>query len=145
VTGQVLVVARDAYNRDLCLTHRIQYVHTYLLAKIWHIAQVSLSRKKSATTGKDHSMVYLEGSDPAVPSVNPATPDGKRRPGPDRHCCQMPYTLSNQVVSSGGKRGDAEAWFSICDLRAPRGNPQIYKRYHKNSSTYESMRSNGRI
>jgi hypothetical protein len=40
VTGQVRALARDVYGRDICLTQRIQYVHTYLLAKIWHIAQV---------------------------------------------------------------------------------------------------------
>jgi len=39
VTGQVRALARDVYSRYLCLTQRIQYVHT-LLAKIWHIAQV---------------------------------------------------------------------------------------------------------
>jgi hypothetical protein len=37
VTGQVRALAKDVYGRDLCLTQRIQYVHTYLLAKIWHI------------------------------------------------------------------------------------------------------------
>jgi len=40
VTGQVRALARDVYGRDLCLTQPIHYVHTYLLAKIWHIAQV---------------------------------------------------------------------------------------------------------
>jgi len=36
----------DVYGRDLCLTQRIQYVHTYLLAKIWHIPQVFPVSKK---------------------------------------------------------------------------------------------------
>jgi hypothetical protein len=40
VTGQVRALAKDVYGRDLCLTQRIQYVPTYLLVKIWRIAQV---------------------------------------------------------------------------------------------------------
>jgi hypothetical protein len=34
------LLAREAYNRDLDLAQRIQYVHTYLLAKIWYTSQV---------------------------------------------------------------------------------------------------------
>jgi len=44
--GQVKATAREVYGRDLCLIHRIQYVHTYLLAKIWHIAQIFPIPKK---------------------------------------------------------------------------------------------------
>jgi len=32
--------ARTAYARNLCLAHQVQYVQTYLLAKIWDLAQV---------------------------------------------------------------------------------------------------------
>jgi hypothetical protein len=39
VTGNVRALARDVYDTDLCLTRRIQYVHTYLTSKIWHTAQ----------------------------------------------------------------------------------------------------------
>ena len=40
LTGQVKAMAREVYGRELCLTQRIQYVHAFLLAKIWHIAQI---------------------------------------------------------------------------------------------------------
>jgi len=40
VTGQVRAMAKEVYGRDLCLTQRIQYVHAFLCAKIWHIAQI---------------------------------------------------------------------------------------------------------
>jgi hypothetical protein len=33
VTEKVRALTRDAYGRELCLTHRIQYVHTYLLVR----------------------------------------------------------------------------------------------------------------
>jgi len=34
------VQAQGAYGWELCLSQRICYVHPYLLAKIWHMAQV---------------------------------------------------------------------------------------------------------
>ena len=40
VTCKVKVLASDVYGRDLCLTQRIQYVHTFLLSKIWYTAQI---------------------------------------------------------------------------------------------------------
>jgi hypothetical protein len=40
LTDQVRTLARESYPRDLCLAHRIRYVHTYLLAKIWYVAQI---------------------------------------------------------------------------------------------------------
>jgi len=42
ITGKVRVQARDTYGRDLRLSQRIRYVQAYLLAKIWHTAQVFL-------------------------------------------------------------------------------------------------------
>jgi len=39
LTGRVCMHAKNAYNRDLCLAHRVRYVHTYLLTKIWYTAQ----------------------------------------------------------------------------------------------------------
>jgi hypothetical protein len=44
LTGQVSMLARESYLRDLCFAHRIQYFNTYLLAKIWYTAQISLFR-----------------------------------------------------------------------------------------------------
>ena len=40
VTGKVKAQATETYRFDLCRSQRIQYVQTYLLAKIWHTAQV---------------------------------------------------------------------------------------------------------
>ena len=40
VTGQVKAMAREVYGRDLCFIQRIQFVRIYLLANIWHIAQI---------------------------------------------------------------------------------------------------------
>jgi hypothetical protein len=40
ITTMVRIQAREAYTRDLDLAQRIQYIHTYLLANLWHTAQV---------------------------------------------------------------------------------------------------------
>jgi hypothetical protein len=40
VTNMVSLKARGAYTRDLVLAQRIQYVHTYMLAKLWYTAKV---------------------------------------------------------------------------------------------------------
>jgi len=40
VIGKVRAQAMDTYERDLGLSQRIRYVQAYLLAKIWHTAQV---------------------------------------------------------------------------------------------------------
>ena len=40
MTNRITAQARDAYNRELSLDKRIQYVHDYLMAKVWHVAQI---------------------------------------------------------------------------------------------------------
>jgi hypothetical protein len=40
VTGQIKTLAKNAYHRDLCLALIIRFVHTYLLTKIWYVAQL---------------------------------------------------------------------------------------------------------
>jgi hypothetical protein len=40
VTNAVLTQARRAYARKLCLAHRVQYVQSYVLTKVWYLAQV---------------------------------------------------------------------------------------------------------
>ena len=40
MANAVRAQARQAYARHLCLAHRVQYVKTYLLSKIWYLAEV---------------------------------------------------------------------------------------------------------
>jgi hypothetical protein len=40
ITNMVRTQAHEVYNRDLGLAQRIQYVYTYVLAKLWHTEQV---------------------------------------------------------------------------------------------------------
>jgi hypothetical protein len=40
VTGKVRALTCRAYTRDLCLTRRIWYAHTYRLSALWHTAQI---------------------------------------------------------------------------------------------------------
>ena len=37
---KISIQAKDAYHRDLSLPHRIQYVHMYLLARLWYTAHI---------------------------------------------------------------------------------------------------------
>jgi len=46
VKGKVKALARDVYGRRLCLTQRIEYVHAFLLSKIWHTAQIFPASKE---------------------------------------------------------------------------------------------------
>ena len=48
VTGKVRALARNVFGRDLCLTQRIQYVHTLLLSKIRHTAQISRPQRNAS-------------------------------------------------------------------------------------------------
>jgi hypothetical protein len=38
ITDRILAQARDAYNRKLSLDKQIQYIHDYLMAKVWCVA-----------------------------------------------------------------------------------------------------------
>jgi hypothetical protein len=40
LTGKVYTVPRKSYPRDLCLAHRIRYVHKYLVVNIWYVAHI---------------------------------------------------------------------------------------------------------
>jgi hypothetical protein len=42
LTDRIRAQARDAHARELSLDRRIQYVHEYLLAKVWYVAQIFL-------------------------------------------------------------------------------------------------------
>ena len=42
VTDGIRAQAREAYHRELSLNKRIQFAHTYMLARVWFIAQVLL-------------------------------------------------------------------------------------------------------
>jgi len=40
LTERIRAQASDAYTRELNLDGRIQYVHTYLMSKVWYLAQI---------------------------------------------------------------------------------------------------------
>jgi hypothetical protein len=46
VMGKVKALASNVYDRDLCLTQRIQYVHTFFLSKIWYTAKILPASKE---------------------------------------------------------------------------------------------------
>jgi hypothetical protein len=61
LTGQVRLHAKESYQRDLCIAHRLTYVHAYLLARIWYVAQVLPAPRNTHT--KDHichNLLHME-------------------------------------------------------------------------------------
>jgi hypothetical protein len=40
VARQIRTPAKDAYIRNLCMDKRIQYIHNYLLARVWYMVQI---------------------------------------------------------------------------------------------------------
>jgi hypothetical protein len=60
VTGKVMLHAREAYHRELEMSHRILYAHAYILAKIWHIAQI-FPITACTTNSRSGGLVYMAG------------------------------------------------------------------------------------
>jgi hypothetical protein len=66
LTGQVRLYAKESYQRDLCITHRMAYVRAFLLALVWYVAQGPPSPKKctqqitSAMNSLYGKVIYLE-------------------------------------------------------------------------------------
>ena len=74
LTGVLRAQARDAYSRELYLAKRIQYVHTYLLARAWYIAQIFPIPTDRASSKRGYIVVQMAWRD--LPSLNihpPAT------------------------------------------------------------------------
>jgi hypothetical protein len=40
VAGRIRTQAKEAYIRNLCMDKRMQYIHNYLLARAWYVAQI---------------------------------------------------------------------------------------------------------
>ena len=40
ITGKVRIEAKKMYDREASLAHRMRYVNTHLLSKMWYIAQI---------------------------------------------------------------------------------------------------------
>jgi hypothetical protein len=61
ITGKVRVQAKKAYDRDTNLAHRITYVHTCLLSRLWYAAQKFVVPKSMYTEASDcRVVVHME-------------------------------------------------------------------------------------
>jgi hypothetical protein len=99
LTGQVRTLARESYPRDLCFAHRIQYVHTYLLAKIWYTAQIFLVPRQTVQQLTTAVTYFIWGGTifrvPVTVLSARKTEGGWRF---NRYICQMQDTLSLQSI-----------------------------------------------
>ena len=125
MTGQVRALARDVYGRDLCLTQRIQYVHTYLLAKIWHIAQVFPVPKEHVRQLATAISWYIgKGAIVRVPlsTLQRETESGGLGLIDIAAKCHTLF-LTRLRDQGEGKATLTAAWLCIWDQRAPKDSP----------------------
>jgi len=140
VTGQVKAMAREVYDRDLCLTQHIQYVHAFLLAKIWHIAQIfSVSKEQVRQLATAIVWFIWKGTIFRVPL---STLQRRREDGGlelldiEAKCRGLFLT---KMRDQGAKEGTlTAAWLQRWNLRKPEGNPPNMLRIPR---TFEYLRN----
>jgi len=64
-TALIRAQAKDAYYRELTLDKRINYIHEYLLAKVWYLTQIY-----PTSTEHINVVVHMEGTNIPDPHVN---------------------------------------------------------------------------
>jgi len=141
VTGQVKAMAREVYSRDLCLTQRIQYMQAYLLAKIWHIAQIfPVSKEQVRQLAMAIVWFIWKGTIFRVPL---STLQRRREEGGlelldiEAKCRALFLTKKR---NQGAKEGTlTAAWLQRWKLRKPEGNPPNILRIPR---TFEYLRIN---
>ena len=139
VTGQVKAMANEMYGRDLCLIQRIQYVHTFLLAKIWHMAQIfPISKEHVRQLATAIVWFIWKGTIFRVPI---STLQRRREDGGlelldiEAKCFALFLT---KMRDQGAKEGTLPAaWLQRWDLRKPEGNPTNVRRIPR---TFEYLR-----
>ena len=132
--GVLKAQARDAYPRELCLAKRIQYVHTYLLARAWYTAQVFPMPTDCARQVNSAISWYIWRS--AIFHVPISTLQRRKRQGgwdliniSAKSCTVLYLRLQSQGQNTGTPTAE---WLRAWKLHAPSTNPL----YSQNTTTY---------
>jgi len=136
VTGHVKAKAKEVYGRELCLTQRIQDVHAFLLAKIWHIAQIfSVSKEHVRQFAMAIVRFIWMGTTFGVPlsTLQRRKQDGGLELLDIEAKCRALFLI--KMRDQGAKEGTLTAgWVQRWNLRKPEGNspnilriPQTYE------------------
>ena len=97
--------ARKEYARTLCLEHRIKYAITYLLAKIWFVAQVLQLKKEHAQQLTTTCQWFIWQAAifrvPMTTMQRPRTDGGWDIPNIDNKCRTLLYTRIRDNINKG--------------------------------------------
>ena len=125
VTGKVRAMAKEVYGRNLCLTQRIHYVQTFLLTKIWHIAQIFPVPKEHARQLATAITWFIwKGTIFRVPlsTLQRRKEDGGLELLDIGAKCRALFLT--KLRDQGTKEGMlTAAWLQRWGLREPKGNP----------------------
>jgi len=130
MTGQVKAMAREVYCRDLCLTQRNQYVHAFLRAKIFHIAQIYPASKEQVRQLATAILWFIwKGTVFRVPLSTlqrRREDDGVELVDIEAKCRALFLTKMRDQEAKEGTL--TAAWLQRWNLRKPEGNlPNILK------------------
>jgi CHAT domain-containing protein len=109
VTQAVKAQARQAYSRQLTLPQQIQYVQSYLLAKIWHIALILPLPKTHTRQLEDIGAWFIwQGATFRVPAAILQTAKDKGGLGMlhmEAKCRTLLYNRMKKFEAQGGTDG----------------------------------------
>ena len=120
---KVKTLASDVYSRDLCLTQRIQYVHTFSLSKLWHTAQIFPGSKKHERQLLTAMSWYIwRGAIFKVP-LQPYNAWQKKEVWLDRCRSQMQCPLTRFWRQEERNGSLTAEWLNVWALLSPRTPP----------------------
>jgi len=125
VVGQVKAMAREVYGRDLCFIQGFQYVHVFLLAKIWHKTPIfPVSKDHVRRLAKAIVWFIWKGT---IFRFSLSTLQRRREDGglelldiEAKFRALFLAKMRDQVAKEGTLTA---AWLQGWDLREPQGNP----------------------
>ena len=111
--------ARGGNRRELCLSQQIRYVHSHLLAKIWHMAQFFAAPRECVQQLTSAVAWYIQQGATFISLHFYATTQKRTRGlGVIRHSCKM--------WAQGQRECSARVvWHQYWDLLGPRENPHV--------------------
>jgi hypothetical protein len=134
ITNMIRSQAKETYGRDLNLVQRIQYVHVYLLAKLWHTAQVfPLPREYCRQIMSAIAWFIWQG---AIFRVPISTLQRNKNDGGLEFCdveAKSRALLIARIWTQGKLKGTLPAeWQEYWDIEAYKGNPPQINRIPRN-------------
>jgi hypothetical protein len=120
--------AKEAYLRDLCLSHRISYTHIYLLSKIWYTAQIFPPPKTHIQQLTSPITLFIwKGAIFRLPISTLQAPKARLIDVYNK-CKALLYC--RMLYQSTRKETTTAAWLQEWNILAPLPNPPYVALYH---------------